>query len=83
MSSMRKDWAEMLQQSAKSRERKPVGQGWIGGDEIRSLLKMGRCKFYAFIREEIKKGTVERFVGVEVDKGGHLVRRSYYRRVTK
>lgn len=44
---------------------------------------MGRCSFYAFVRQEIKKGTVERFEGVEADKDGHLGRRCYYRRVTK
>lgn len=78
-----KRWAELLQQSARSKERKPIGDGWISGDNLRQMLKMGRCKFYEFVREEGQKGTVERFDGVEANKNGQLVRRSYYRRVVK
>lgn len=76
-----KGWAALLQQAVATRERKPTGEGWSTIKEVQEQLNMGRGRAYEFLAREIKKGTVERFVGSEDDGTGRLVRTSYYRMV--
>jgi hypothetical protein len=77
------EWAELLQQAATTRSVKPAGSGWLRWEEIQKRIKRGRNATYEFLAAQVKAGLVERFDATEPDGRGQLVRRVYYRKISK
>lgn len=72
------EWAALLEQSLRSREKRPNGQGWSTRDEMQGITKLGSSACKDFLRRAVSIGAVEMFRGTQM-LDGKLANQTWYR----
>ncbi len=72
------EWAELLQETLKSRENSPSGPGWKTAGETQTMLGLGSTATKSFLRKVIAEGRAEMFRGTQLSNG-NLVNQTWYR----
>ena len=88
MANHRKDkddlaWAKAFDRVQKGNEVKPTGDGWITISEIRKMIGYGENRTYTFVSKGIENGLIERFDGLAKNASGKLVRKIWYRLISR
>lgn len=71
-------WAQLFSAALRTKEKKPVGIGWMKFDQLLEKFGFGQCKTRYLISTMIDRGEVEVFKGT-VACGSSLVRCVWYR----
>lgn len=77
------EWADMLQQAAKSKIVEPKGPGWATARQLREVLGVGRSKLDDILLKGKREGSIESFSGTTLNPEGKIVQMVWYRRVKK
>jgi hypothetical protein len=72
------DWAVLLEQSLRSREKRPDGHDWSTRDEMQGITKLGSSACKEFLRRAVSIGAVEMFRGTQM-VDGKLANQTWYR----
>lgn len=73
------DWIEAYKAANKKDAIMPNGEGWKRMCQLREYLQIGRDKTRMVVKQLLKEGRVDVFVGSEPDVTGALKKRIWYR----